>query len=108
MSVTAGCRTAIVTNNIREFGQGWRGMLPIAELFDAVIDSHEVGVRKPDPRIFELALERVGAVAPARAVFLDDFQGNVAAAERLGLRGVLVEEAWERAITTLHDLLASK
>ena len=104
----AGCRTAIVTNNIREFGQGWRRMLPIDELFDAVIDSHEVGVRKPDPRIYTLALERLGGVEPARTVFLDDFQGNVTAAERLGLRGVLVEDAWERAIDTLRELLAHK
>ena len=85
-------KTAIVTNNIREFADGWRAMLPVDELFDVVVDSAHEGVRKPDPRIFRLALERLGGTAPEAAVFLDDFHGNVAAAERLGIRGILVEE----------------
>ena len=54
-------------------------MLPLDELFDVVIDSSEVGMRKPDPRIFALALDRAGRSAPARAVFLDDYPGNIAA-----------------------------
>jgi putative hydrolase of the HAD superfamily len=72
----AGLRTAIVTNNIREFGDTWRAMLPVAELFDVVVDSCEEGVRKPDPRIFHIALERLGGIAPERAVFLDDAPGS--------------------------------
>ncbi len=59
-------------------------MVPLDELFDVVVDSSEVGVRKPDPRIFELALAELGDVDPARSVFLDDFLGNVEAARRLG------------------------
>ena len=102
----AGVKTAIVTNNVREFGDAWRGMLPVDELFDAVIDSAHVGIRKPDPRIFRLALERLGGPAPEEAVFLDDFHGNVAAAERLGLRGILVEEDHRPAIAALRALLA--
>lgn len=102
---TAGCKTAIVTNNIREFGAGWRQMLPIDDLFDAVVDSHEEGVRKPDPRIFLTALARVGGVPPERAVFLDDFAGNVAAAERLGLKGIVVGPQWERAVVELRVLV---
>lgn len=101
----AGRKTAIVTNNVREFGDGWRAMLPLDELFDAVIDSAHVGMRKPDPRIFHLALEQVGGVAPGNAVFLDDFHGNVAAAERVGMRGILVEEDWRPAMRTLRALL---
>ena len=66
-----GLRTAIVTNNIREYGDTWRNQFPLDELFDAVVDSHEIGVRKPDPRIFEHALGLLGGVAPERAVFLD-------------------------------------
>ena len=53
-----GLRTAIVTNNIREYGDAWRGQFPLDELFDAVVDSCEEGVRKPDPAIFHTALER--------------------------------------------------
>lgn len=101
----AGRKTAIVTNNVREFGDSWRAMLPVAELFDAVVDSHQEGLRKPDPRIFELALARVGCASPAQALFLDDFAGNVAAAERLGMRGILVGEDWRTAIGTLRALL---
>jgi len=103
----AGRRTAIVTNNVREFGDSWRAMLPVEELFDAVIDSHQEGLRKPDPRIFELALERLGRVPAAKAVFLDDFPGNVVAAERLGMRGILVGEDWRRAVETLRELLSA-
>lgn len=101
-----GVKTAIVTNNVREFGDGWRAMLPVDELFDVVVDSAHVGVRKPDPRIFRLALERLGVAAPEHAVFLDDFHGNVAAAERLGMRGILVEEDHRPAIEALRALLA--
>jgi epoxide hydrolase-like predicted phosphatase len=100
-----GRKTAIITNNVREFGDGWRAMLPLDELFDAVIDSAHVGVRKPDPRIFALALEQLGGIAPANAVFLDDFHGNVAAAERLGMRGILVGEDWRVAVADLRALL---
>ncbi len=102
----AGVKTAVVTNNVREFGDAWRSMLPVDELFDTVVDSAHVGVRKPDPRIFRLALERLGGPAPEHAVFLDDFHGNVAAAERLGLRGILVEEDHRPAIAALRALLA--
>ena len=101
----SGVKTAIVTNNVREFGDGWRSMLPVDELFDAVIDSAHVGVRKPDPRIFHLTLERLGGVAASDAVFLDDFHGNVTAAERLGMRGILVEEDHRPAMRLLRTLL---
>lgn len=101
----AGLKTAIITNNVREFGNGWRAMLPLDELFDAVIDSAHVGVRKPDPKIYALALEQLGGVAPENAVFLDDFHGNVAAAERVGIRGILVEDDFRPALVSLRALI---
>src|SRR5262249_45972460 len=101
---TRGLRTALVTNNAREFSQGWRAMIPLAELFDAVIDSSEVGVRKPDPAIFALALRELD-VAPEHAILLDDFPGNVAAARRLGMHGVLVEDDPSDALAELEALL---
>ena len=85
-----GLRTAIVTNNIREYGDAWRSQFPLDELFDAVIDSCEEGVRKPDPVIFRTALDRLGVSDPSRAIFLDDFEGNVVAAREVGMRGILV------------------
>jgi epoxide hydrolase-like predicted phosphatase len=98
-------KTAVVTNNVREFGDAWKSMLPVAELFDEVVDSAHVGMRKPDPRIFRLALERLGGTKPEAAVFLDDFPGNVAAAERVGIRGILVEEDYRPAMEALRALL---
>ena len=100
-----GLRTALVTNNAREFSAGWRSLIPVAELFDAVIDSSEVGMRKPDPAIFSLALRELGGIAPEHAVFLDDFPGNVAAARRLGMHGVLVEDDPSGALAELERLL---
>lgn len=83
----AGVRTGIITNNIREFGEAWRAMIPVDELFDDIVDSCEVGVRKPDPAIYRLACERLG-VAPERALFIDDHQGNVVGARAIGMGAV--------------------
>jgi len=102
-----GYLTAIVTNNVAEFRQGWRSLLPIDELFNAIIDSSEVGMRKPDPGIFRLTLERLGGVTPARAVFLDDYIGNIDVATRLGLHGILVGEDPSEAIQQLDAILES-
>jgi epoxide hydrolase-like predicted phosphatase len=99
-----GTATALVTNNVAEFSAAWRAMVPVDELFDVVVDSSAVGVRKPDPAIFRLALERLGSVLPERAVFLDDYASNVRAAEQLGLRGVLVDDP-AAAIAELDRIL---
>lgn len=59
--------------------------------FDVVVDSHLVGVEKPDPRIFQLALMRVG-VPPQQAVYVGDIYGiDVVGAERAGLRPLLLD-----------------
>lgn len=100
-----GVATAIVTNNVREFREAWRGMIPVDELFDVVVDSCEVGFRKPDPRIFARALELVG-VAPSRALFLDDYEGNVRAARALGLHGIVVAPDPTAALEEFDRLLA--
>jgi epoxide hydrolase-like predicted phosphatase len=101
-----GYRTALVTNNVREFRDGWRALIPVDELFDVVVDSSEEGMRKPDPAIFHHALAQVGGVAPERTVFLDDFAGNVEAARRLGIHGVLVGEDPAPALLELDRILA--
>lgn len=84
-----GLRTGLLTNNAKEFEDFWRPLLPLDELFDDVVDSSEVGLRKPDARIYELALGRLDVAAPD-AVFVDDAPGNVAGAERVGMRAVLI------------------
>lgn len=100
-----GLRTAIVTNNIREYGEAWRGQFPLHELFDAIVDSCEEGVRKPDPAIFRTALDRLGVSDPARAIFLDDFEGNVVAARALGMHAILVGPDPAPALDELTALL---
>jgi len=87
----SGRRNAVLSNNIVEFSERWRSLLPEG-LFDDVVDSSEVGVRKPDPAIFVLALERLGGLVPAQVAFLDDHPANVDAATELGLTALLVGE----------------
>jgi putative hydrolase of the HAD superfamily len=101
----AGCRTAVVTNNARELSAVWRPALPIDELFDTVVDSSEVGVRKPGRAIFELTLERLGGVDASRAAFLDDVAANVEGARRAGLHAFLVESDRTAAIAAVRALL---
>ncbi|MEZ5503254.1 MAG: HAD family phosphatase [Halioglobus sp.] len=103
----AGYRTGIVTNNVLEFGEGWRALIPVDELFDFVVDSSVVGVRKPDPRIFQIAMEQLEGLAPGQVVFLDDYQANVDAARELGLQGITVGTDLLAAIGELDALLAS-
>ena len=84
----------------------------IAELFDTVIDSHHVGVEKPDPRIFALALERLNT-RPDQAVYVGDIYGiDVIGSERAGLQSVLLDplggygEVPCRKIRHLRELLS--
>lgn len=100
-----GYRTAILTNNIREWADVWRSTIPM-ELFDVVVDSSEVGLRKPDPAIFRLTCERLG-VAPEAAVFLDDSPRHVESARRLGLHAIVVADPVE-ALAELDALLAAR
>lgn len=101
----AGVNTAIITNNVREFGEGWRGLLPVDELFDLVVDSSSEGVRKPNPAIFQVALERLGGLDPSRALFLDDHPANVAAARTLGLDTIQVGAELDPVIRELRRRL---
>lgn len=100
-----GYRLGLVTNNVREGSATWRAMLPVDELFDVVIDSSEVGMRKPNPAIFHHALEALGGVPPTEAVFLDDAPGNVEGARRAGLHAILVDDP-AAAVAELDALLA--
>lgn len=100
-----GYRTAIITNNIREFRDGWRALVDVDTISELVIDSSEVGIRKPDPAIYRLALERLGGIEPERSVFLDDAPGNVRAAEDLGMHAILVGDDPAPALAELEEVL---
>ena len=95
-----------MTNNLVEFRDSWRSLVPVDDLFDVVLDSSEIGIRKPDPRIFEQALLALGECPPDRAVFLDDYVGNVDAARALGLHAILVpEQERSKAMAELFELI---
>ena len=100
-----GVRTGIITNNVREYGDAWRSQLPIDELFDTIVDSSHEGVRKPNPAIYHLALERLSVDDPSHAVFLDDYEGNVIAARDLGMHGIVVRDDPRDALDELFALL---
>ncbi len=100
----AGYRTALLTNNAREWEPMWRSMIPVDELFDVVVDSSAVGLRKPDPAIYQLTLERLG-LQPDECVFVDDLQCNVDAAEALGMEVVLCTNPTDAADIVARRLL---
>ena len=82
-----GIRLAILTNNVREWHDIWRTAFDIDALFELVVDSAFEGTRKPEPRIYEITLERLGLEARDCA-FIDDVDANVTAANELGLHGI--------------------
>jgi len=100
-----GYRTALVTNNVREGSAAWRAMVPVDDLFEVVVDSSAVGMRKPDPAIFAHTLELLGGIAPERAVFLDDVEGNLAGARLAGLHTILVGDPPGPALLELDLVL---
>ena len=104
----SGLRMGIVTNNVREFSERWRRLIPVDELFDDIVDSSAVGVRKPNPAIYHLALQRLGVNRPGAAIFLDDFAPNVDAAIAIGLHGVVVDEDPRSALAAIDRIIAGE
>ena len=97
-----GIRAALLTNNVREWESLWRSKLPeIDELFEVIVDSAFVGLRKPDPAIYTLTLERLGDVDPDRCVFVDDLDVNCDTARDLGMTAVRYESP-EQAIPEIR------
>lgn len=91
----AGYKTCLVSNSWgNDYDRtGWE------EAFDAVVISGEVGMRKPEPRIFAHAVSLVG-LEPAECVFIDDIEANITAARELGFTGILHTHAG----TTIAEL----
>ncbi len=99
-----GLRMAMLTNNVREWEPIWRAMLPVDEIFELVVDSAFVGCRKPEARIYEITLERLGLPAESCA-FLDDLLPNCKAADEIGMRAIHFREN-EQASAELRAALA--
>jgi epoxide hydrolase-like predicted phosphatase len=101
-----GLRTALLTNNVREWEPLWRAKLPeLDEVFEIVVDSAFVGMRKPEPGIYELTVERLGDDLTAReCLFVDDIELNCEAARALGMTAVWFQDS-EQAIAELESAL---
>ena len=85
-----GKRMALLTNNVREWEPHWRAKLPdVDDIFEVVVNSAAVGMRKPEPEIYTLTLERLGGGLPAEeCLFVDDFEANCDTARELGMTAV--------------------
>jgi putative hydrolase of the HAD superfamily len=83
-----GYRMGLLTNNVREWEPLWRNMLPVDEIFEVVVDSGFVGMRKPDREIYDLTLDRMGGPEPSDCLFIDDTDVNCDAARELGMSAV--------------------
>jgi putative hydrolase of the HAD superfamily len=97
-------KTACLTNNIARDEGVSRGHEDIMALFDVVIESSKIGVRKPDPRFYEIACAQL-AVEPRDCVFLDDLGINLKPARVLGMRTIKVENSTQ-ALAELEQLVA--
>jgi putative hydrolase of the HAD superfamily len=98
----AGLATAALTNNWLSDDQHQKMVLLRPE-FDVFIESAREGLRKPDPRIYQLACERLG-LAPSEVVFLDDIGENLKPARRLGMTTIKVVDP-TAALAELEALL---
>lgn len=99
-----GYRMAILTNNVREWEPLWRSKLPVDEIFELIVDSAWVGLRKPDPAIYRLTLEQLD-LAPEASLFVDDNELNVEAARELGMLAVHFRSN-EQAIPEIREQLS--
>lgn len=94
--------TALLTNNIPEWRSDWRSLLDVERLFDVVVDSCEVGMRKPEPGIYEITRERLG-VPHASLFFVDDLGVNLKAARTLGWQTLRYDDT-NRVLSVLNAL----
>ena len=96
-------KTALLTNNFILAEPTAGGAADVFDLFHVVIESSKVGVRKPDPRFYELALDAL-QVEPGEAVFLDDLGINLKPARQLGMATIKVTDP-DRALDDLEQLV---
>jgi putative hydrolase of the HAD superfamily len=98
-----GYRMAMLTNNVKEWEPRWRPMLPVDEIFELVVDSAFVGMRKPEPGIFALTVERIGLPAE-QCLLVDDLLPNIEGAREFGMGAVHYRDP-EQAIADVRAAL---
>lgn len=84
-------RLGILSNHSKEWSEYMKQKFELFKFFDQLIFSCDVGFRKPDPRIYEIALESLKCDA-RECVFIDDKKRNTEGAENLGIKGIVFEE----------------
>jgi len=100
-----GYKTALLTNSFNEFRSVIEALIDFS-IFDVVVDSAEVGCRKPEPQIYAIVEERL-AVDPERIIYLDDFAGNIAGGKAAGWQTIHVSSP-EQALADLDALLTGQ
>jgi epoxide hydrolase-like predicted phosphatase len=98
-------RTGIISNSFVGAREREQERYGFADLTDVIVYSHEVGVAKPDPRIYRLTCERL-AVAPEDTIFLDDVEENVEGASAVGIRAILFTDT-RQAIADVEAVLSA-
>lgn len=91
----------LLTNNFA-WGEGPQELREVVELFDVVVESSKVGIRKPEPRFYELACELL-AIEPHEAVFLDDLGVNLKPARAMGMTTIKVVDP-DEALAELEQV----
>lgn len=100
----SGYRTALLSNNVREWQQAWDRALDGHDLFDELVFSWQVGLRKPSAEVFAVTLERLGVRAD-EALFFDDSPAMVDGARAAGLAAIHVDDH-DEAIAKAKEMLA--
>jgi putative hydrolase of the HAD superfamily len=93
-------KTALLTNNFIAEGEGRSEFGGLLDSFDLIIESSKSGLRKPDPRVYQLACEHL-EIEPSQAVFLDDLGVNLKPARAMGMTTIKVISA-EQALADLE------
>jgi FMN phosphatase YigB (HAD superfamily) len=99
-------RQAVLTNDATKFlGEGWRDTWEYAGFFERIVDSLDIGVRKPEVAAYTAAVDLLGA-QPGRVLFIDDLTANVEGARAAGLQGFRFDTTDPAAsVAALRDLL---
>lgn len=84
-------QTAILSNSFVGAREREEERCRFSKMCDFIVYSHEVGLSKPDPRIFALTCERLG-LAPREVIFLDDVEGHINAAREFGIHGIIFRD----------------
>jgi putative hydrolase of the HAD superfamily len=92
-----GIRTAVVTNNLASEQRSKLQRCGLSGYVDELVTSEEVGVQKPDERIFRVALERVGATAEEAVMIGDAWSTDIAGARAAGVRPIWLNRSGGRS-----------